>query len=698
MNARYPFDISVIIVSYNVKTYLEHLLYSLLNALEGMKWEIFVVDNCSSDGTPQFIREKFADSVCFIENDKNLGFGKANNQALAHARGEYILLINPDTIVEEKTLGLMKAFMDQNPQSGAVGCKVLNPDGTLQLACRRGFPSPLNAFFRIIGLSLLFPNNRFFSSYNMTWHDENETHPVDALSGSFMFIRHSTLEQVGFFDEAFFMYGEDLDLCYRIKQVSEIYYVPTSQIIHFKGESSKSRWWKSKIDFYRSMVIFVGKHHHSHWLRWFKPVIYVSILINAMLSLGLSFFSRHFVWLIDSASISLAYISAILFRYREWHVLPPFDNYWSYLFILTLYLAVFTFVFRLAGIYQSNQRFFLPRLTAATFFMMLVLIILSFFIKFIAFSRVVLLLFMVLTALYLISWRLVYGWKRPLRLGYLSKRRTLLIGSKEGAGPIVRQLRQSSFFEYELLGILSQSQMDIGCMIEQVPVVGDWRQLLFWVDRYNVQELITAPELIPYDDLIYITHSLRLKGIELKIIDTRERKFWGHSSPLYLGSDEDTSIPRESPLIRFHLFTKQLFDFSIGFLWLILGWPLFLYFFMKSHYQLDNIDVLGYNTNHRVRVPAGKRPIRFFAKLGYYWISSYFLITGRFSVVGIAWSDLESFSYLQIKPGIFSIARLSSLASLPLDEKRFLYHYYYSNMNLIMDLEIVMRSCARRYR
>lgn len=199
-------DLSVIIVNYNVKEFLQNLLHSIEKASANLSKEIIVVDNASDDGSVEVIREKFP-YVNLIENKINVGFGKANNQGLAIAKGKYILFINPDCIVSEDTLDKMISFFGGHSDCALAGCKILNSDGTLQLACRRSFPGPWTSFTKVTGLSNLFPKSRIFARYNLTYLDENKTYEVDAVSGSFMMMRKTVYDNVGGFDEQFFMYG-----------------------------------------------------------------------------------------------------------------------------------------------------------------------------------------------------------------------------------------------------------------------------------------------------------------------------------------------------------------------------------------------------------------------------------------------------------------------------------------------------------
>ena len=259
-------DLSIIIVNYNVKEFLQNLLQSIEKASSNLSLETIIVDNASDDGSIEMLHKNFQ-QIKLIENKKNVGFGAANNQAIEIAKGKYILLLNPDTIVKEDTFTEMIKFFEANPEAGMAGCKVLNPDGTLQLACRRGFPGPWTSFTKVIGLSKIFPKSKLFARYNLTFLDGNQTYEVDAISGSFMMLRKEVYAKIGGFDPDFFMYGEDLDLCYRTQKAGfKVYYVHSTEIIHYKGESTK----RSKIDetkiFYDAMHLFVKKHFSTSFI------------------------------------------------------------------------------------------------------------------------------------------------------------------------------------------------------------------------------------------------------------------------------------------------------------------------------------------------------------------------------------------------------------------------------------------------
>ncbi|HRI28473.1 MAG TPA: glycosyltransferase family 2 protein, partial [Chitinophagales bacterium] len=224
--------LSVIIVNYNVKYFLEQALLSVRRALEGLSAEVIVVDNNSVDGSVEMVRQKF-EEVVLIANSKNVGFSAANNQAIRIAKGEYILLLNPDTVVEEDTFAKTIGFMDTHPQAGALGVKMYDGKGVFLPESKRGLPTPATAFYKMTGLSALFPHSKIFNHYYLGHLNNNEVHEIEVLSGAFMLLRKSVLDKIGLLDETFFMYGEDIDLSYRVIQSGyRNYYYPHTRIIH----------------------------------------------------------------------------------------------------------------------------------------------------------------------------------------------------------------------------------------------------------------------------------------------------------------------------------------------------------------------------------------------------------------------------------------------------------------------------------
>ena len=254
-------QLSVIIISYNVKYFLEQCLHALVKATAALDAEVFVVDNASADGSVPYLQPVFP-SVHFIQNIRNSGFGTANNQALQTATGKYILFLNPDTILAEDSLTTCIRFMETRVDAGACGVRMIDGSGRFLPESKRGFPSLKTSFYKLSGLAALFPASKHFARYYLGHLPERQNGEVDVLAGAFFFTRREVLQQTGGFDEAFFMYGEDIDLSYRIQQAGyENYYLAQTSIVHFKGESTKKQSPQAIRHFYGAMEIFVKKHY-----------------------------------------------------------------------------------------------------------------------------------------------------------------------------------------------------------------------------------------------------------------------------------------------------------------------------------------------------------------------------------------------------------------------------------------------------
>lgn len=276
--------LSIVIVNYNVKYFLEQCLLSVISSGSGLDMEIIVVDNNSSDDSVEYISSRFP-NVKIIANKDNPGFSKANNQGIRIAKGEYILILNPDTVLGENVLKEACSFMDATPEAGAIGVKMINGYGEFLPESKRGLPTPWVSFCKICGLTKLFPKSRVFGKYHLKYLDENELHEVEILAGAFMMVRKSAFDKAGLFDEAFFMYGEDIDLSYRIVQAGyKNYYLPV-KIIHYKGESTKKGDMRYIKAFYQAMYIFFKKHYPGYgtlYSFFIKLGIYVRASISAI--------------------------------------------------------------------------------------------------------------------------------------------------------------------------------------------------------------------------------------------------------------------------------------------------------------------------------------------------------------------------------------------------------------------------------
>lgn len=277
--------LSIIIVSYNVRCLLEKCLDSVIKAAENISAEIIIVDNHSSDDTVAILKKKYP-QLTLIENLSNKGFSVANNQGIKIAKGEFILLLNPDTVIETDTFTKCIDFMNIHPEAGALGVKMQDGNGNFLPESKRGLPTPSAAFFKFSGLSKLFPKSELFTQYHLSYLSPDKTHQVPILAGAFMFVRKIVLDNIGLLDEQFFMYGEDIDLSYRIIQAGySNYYFPETKIVHYKGQSTDKNTPTYVINFYRAMLIFNKKHFPPNK----GPVSYSFITIAIYLMIGMAF-------------------------------------------------------------------------------------------------------------------------------------------------------------------------------------------------------------------------------------------------------------------------------------------------------------------------------------------------------------------------------------------------------------------------
>lgn len=285
-------DLSIIVVSYNTKELLKQTIQSVDRVNNNFSYEIIVVDNNSVDNSAEMIKVGFP-KVILIENHENLGFAKANNKGILVAEGRYILLLNSDTEVLGDCIEKCIEYMNSNIDIGILGCKVILPDGKLDHACKRGFPTPWASLTYGLKLDKLFSKSKLFGQYDLTFLNEDEINEVDACMGAFMMVRREAISDAGLLDEDFFMYGEDIDWCYRIKNAGwKVVYYPEAKIIHYKGSSSKKKRVKCIYEFHRAMYLFYNKHYVKKYNIFITAAVYIGIALR----LSISFIVNLFKW------------------------------------------------------------------------------------------------------------------------------------------------------------------------------------------------------------------------------------------------------------------------------------------------------------------------------------------------------------------------------------------------------------------
>ncbi|MBN1925956.1 MAG: glycosyltransferase, partial [Prolixibacteraceae bacterium] len=435
--------LSVIIVNYNVKHFLEQCLHSVQKACRNIDAEIFVVDNNSVDGSAGMLIHKFPE-VNLILNKKNLGFARANNQAIRKAAGEYILLLNPDTVVEEQTFGKVLAFMDENPDAGGLGVKMIDGKGRFLPESKRGLPTPWVAFHKVFGLSSVFPKSKVFGRYHLSYLDENQIHEVDVLAGAFMLMRKEALEKAGLLDETFFMYGEDIDLSYRItKSGYKNYYYPGTTIIHYKGESTKKGSLNYVRMFYNAMIIFARKHFSKQYAGWFSFFIHLAIYFRAALATGARLIKGLWLPLLDFLIVWLAFF-LILPNWEAYRYEPGYYPPELLFLVFPAYLIAWLVGVYYSGGYEKPVNLF-KILRGIVFGTLFILIIYSMLPNSARFSRAIILIGTALSIIVVFVIRLLLHFiaKGPFILGTRRPKRLAIVGLKKESKRVKDLLNQT---------------------------------------------------------------------------------------------------------------------------------------------------------------------------------------------------------------------------------------------------------------
>lgn len=503
-------EVGVVIVNYNVKDLLAQCLRSLQASLTGIPSHIIVVDNNSTDGSVEYLRELFPE-VEFYALQENLGFGRANNigfQRLLALRVQYVLCLNPDTLVSEDTIRVMIQYMETHPRTGLAGCKLLNADGTFQMACRRGFPTPWASFCKIFGLQALFPRSRWFAQYNQTFRSENETYNVDAVSGAFMFLRRETLQAVQGFDEAFFMYGEDLDLCYRVTLAGQdVAYVHSTSVIHYKGESTRRSALNEVRVFYEAMEIFARKHFGASWL--VLLFLRVGIWLRALLAQVLNNATEFGFLLWDGGITILALLVATKIRFGEYWGLPDY----AYPVVPLVVVSVVLFALLAAGEYSPYQKPSVRKVFSGQMASFFVLSALPYFFKDYAFSRGGLILLIVLSGSAMAVIRVIVGLIEQARQTY--RRRIIFVGNNPTTAKLVEVLSRrtseimlplhlSSGTSLEIIGVVATAtdMVNETASTNILPLLGEMSYLPKIIRQTSATEVIITDTTIPYTDMI----------------------------------------------------------------------------------------------------------------------------------------------------------------------------------------------------
>lgn len=635
-------DISIVIVNYNVKDHLDACLASIYKSNNGeYKIEIFVVDNNSIDGSTNFIGGKYPE-VIIIENDKNLGFSKANNIALKKVKGKYILLLNPDTILEEGTFEKLIKFCEDNKDTGAISSKLIQANGKIDLACKRSFPTLPVALPRIIGLSKIFPKSRIFGKYNLTYLDENETYEVEAICGAFMFIPKYVLDKVGLFDEDYFMYGEDLDLCYRIKKNGyKIFYYPEVKTVHLKGESTRKSGLTYVNNFYGAMNIFVKKNLGG------------SFLLSLIMRFGVfywSFFSyikRVFkVLKYPILDIILLYLSFFISIKARFNIFPNAN----YLFIISVYISIWIILFFIFRVYSKRYGLSLAKNFNAIIAGFFINSSITYFFKQYAFSREVILFSAILGIAFLLSYRGLINLYRFFitKNIMLRKINLLIVGEKE----LNQDVEERFLAKYNII------------YFNKITDKKDLNTLNEIIKLKNINEVVFSGDFFSNHEILKIMWDYSGKNVIFKIVPVGNDLIL---SKLHSNINDLSLVEIEYNIKnKMNIFLKRVFDFMLSLVLIITVYP-----FIVLYYKLKKGNI-SRHTSKLLLLPG--------------------VLKGKYSFVGIpVWFETTGKEYLG-KRGLTGIIQLNHFEGINSEEMMNYNIFYAKNQNLKMDIEILLKT------
>ena len=573
---------SVIIVNYNVKHFLEQCLISVFNATKNISSEVFVVDNNSVDGSCAMLRERFHE-VNLIENKKNHGFSHANNQAIKLAKGQYILLLNPDTVVEDDSFEKCIQFMDSKPEAGGLTVKMIDGKGRFLPESKRALPTPKVAFYKIFGLSGLFPKSKKFARYYLGHLNNDKTNEIEILPGAYMFLRKETLEKTGLLDEDYFMYGEDIDLSYRITKAGyKNYYFPETTIIHYKGESTKKGSLNYVFMFYNAMIIFARKHFSNKNAKAFSLLINIAVYFRAFIAVLNRFVKNIFLPILD--------ITIIFFSY--YLIKPIWENYkfqgdGQYpeeflLFAVPSYILIWITSIWFNGGY-SRQIKLTSLLKGITIGTLIILVLYALLPENLRFSRALILIGTATTfaAIYLNRILVHFIKFFPQKFKQNRKLKIVIVGLINEINR-VQQIIAESEVKPNLIGSVApsgDSQADYH--------IGSINQLKEIIKIHKIDEIVFCAKDIPSNQIIGTMLQLTKFNIDFKIAQPKTLSIIGSNSIETAGelyTVEINAISKEN-----NIRNKRIFDIITSILILITS-PLIL-LLLKMSFKLINNSV-----------------------------------------------------------------------------------------------------------
>ena len=678
--------LSIVIVSYNVKDYIKQCIRSILRSnLPKSSFEIIIIDNDSYDGTVQDIKKSF-DNIYIIENKVNEGFSKAVNKGIKKANGDFICLLNPDVIINENTFSTLIKYLQSNKHVGCIGPKIINVDGSIQHSCKRSFPTPLNAIFRLFYLDKIFPKSKFFGKYNLTYLDVNKIHKVDAISGAFMMFNKDIINEIGFLDEDFFMFGEDIDFCYRIKNKGyDIIYNPNTEIMHYKGESVKTAPYDMVNIFYNAMEIYFKKYskNYSNW-----KIITLFVKTGLFIRKSLSYFklivNHLFSIILDSLFIVGAFIFSIYLWYTNQHLENvDFNKVYYHWPLIVNFLFSWFLSSNLTQVYKKNYLAY-TRIILSILVTFLISSTTTYFISFFAYSRGVLILSTIFSLLFLIIWRFMVNFLylnkiiliKPFR--HFVERRALIIGADSYNIEIGNQIIESPYTNINIIGYTDENN---DLLIDNF--LGKIKYIREIVDKNQITEIIIRENYFNSKKIFQIIKSLKGSNLLFKVIPK------DNNILISKGNIEQISgidlMSYEIPFLeRSNILIKRIFDIILACILILIMLP----FQILLINRLKSKFIWGIE-NEKIRLYYFKSKISFISSIPFL----YNVLNGDISFVG---SDITNIKEKNpdhiLKPGLISLVNVKRFKG---NDRSEINTYYIKNQSLTFDIEIILKALFR---
>ena len=554
------------------------------NATQGISAEVFVVDNNSVDGSNEMVRTLFPE-VKLIANQDNVGFSTANNQAIKESNGEYILLLNPDTIVPENCFTKLLTYADSKPDLGGCGVHMVDGQGKYLPESKRGLPTPEVALYKMIGLNKLFPKSKKFGKYHLGYLPDDENNEVDVLAGAFMLLRKETLDQVGLLDETFFMYGEDIDLSYRITEGGwKNYYFAATSIIHYKGESTKKQSINYVRVFYKAMIIFAEKHYTGNNKNLFKLFINTAIYARAGIALGVNTVQKYWMPVVEAILIfmSLYWLKG----YWEEHIKRGNEMY--PIEMLTIHIPYYTATWILSmwflGSYR-NRWDFSKMIRSLLIGTALISIIYGFLPNSLRYSRGIILFGTLVVAAVLFAWRTALHFLKyqTLNFSHRNNTKSILVGDKKNWNKVT-QLLHSYNQNYQQLGYVNDDEKDSANWLGRV------NQLQEIVKIYDVNEIIFSTNNITAERTMQLMTKIGSNVNYYTLPADSNFVIGSHSknaNGLYFGEQIELNLSKQE-----YRSQKRIFDISLALLAIILS-PILSMIPLTRKWVLNSIKVLS---------------------------------------------------------------------------------------------------------